>query len=113
VPHAYYRPAIRHKARDGFCPLGPRITARAAIADPDQLTVRVYIDGVRTHTPPRRSCCARGTPARRRHRVHDAGTGDVLAVARRPSAAGAGGQRAAIEIDGLGRLENPIVAGGA
>jgi 5-oxopent-3-ene-1,2,5-tricarboxylate decarboxylase/2-hydroxyhepta-2,4-diene-1,7-dioate isomerase len=35
VPHSnYHRPSIRFKARDGYCPLGPAVTARAQIADP-------------------------------------------------------------------------------
>src|SRR5207248_316195 len=30
IPHQpYYRPSIRFKARDGFCPLGPRVVPRA------------------------------------------------------------------------------------
>src|SRR5437660_6581222 len=40
IPHRpYYRPSIRFKARDGFCPLGPRVVPRAAIANPDSLTL--------------------------------------------------------------------------
>src|SRR5271165_4199040 len=35
VPHdTFYRPSIRFKARDGFCPLGPAVVPRDAI-DPD------------------------------------------------------------------------------
>lgn len=46
VPHeVFYRPSIRFKARDGFCPIGPVVMPRAAIADPDDLAVRVYVDG--------------------------------------------------------------------
>src|SRR5207244_11183468 len=46
IPHRpYYRPSIRFKARDGFCPLGPCVVPRAAIANPDALTIRVYLDG--------------------------------------------------------------------
>src|SRR2546430_32381 len=46
IPHQpYYRPSIRFKARDGFCPLGPRVVPRAAIANPDSLTLRLYLDG--------------------------------------------------------------------
>src|SRR6185503_11068790 len=42
VPHAdYYRPAIRHKCRDGFCPMGPAVVP---VADPDSLNVRVFVD---------------------------------------------------------------------
>jgi 5-oxopent-3-ene-1,2,5-tricarboxylate decarboxylase / 2-hydroxyhepta-2,4-diene-1,7-dioate isomerase len=51
IPHAnYHRPCVRFKARDGFCPLGPSVTARAAVADPDALTVRMYLDGVLVQT---------------------------------------------------------------
>ncbi|AOK31621.1 2-hydroxyhepta-2,4-diene-1,7-dioate isomerase [Burkholderia singularis] len=46
----YYRPAVRFKCRDGFCPLGPAIVARASIADPDRLEVTVRIDGVPRYT---------------------------------------------------------------
>jgi len=43
-PHPdYYRPAIRYKARDGFCPIGTA-SSSAAIPDPDQLQLRVLID---------------------------------------------------------------------
>jgi 5-oxopent-3-ene-1,2,5-tricarboxylate decarboxylase / 2-hydroxyhepta-2,4-diene-1,7-dioate isomerase len=46
VPHdVFYRPSIRFKARDGFCPVGPVVVPRAAIADPDDLAVQVYVDG--------------------------------------------------------------------
>jgi len=46
IPHrSVYRPAISQKCRDGFCPLGPWIIQREAVADPDRLGVRVYING--------------------------------------------------------------------
>jgi 5-oxopent-3-ene-1,2,5-tricarboxylate decarboxylase/2-hydroxyhepta-2,4-diene-1,7-dioate isomerase len=46
IPHeSVYRPAIKQKARDGFCPVGPWIIERNAIADPDQLTIQVFING--------------------------------------------------------------------
>lgn len=45
LPHeAFYRPSLRFRARDGFCPLGPAVTARDQIKDPDALQVRVFID---------------------------------------------------------------------
>lgn len=45
IPHPdYYRPAIRFKARDGFCPLGTPVE-RAAVPAPDALAVRVLVDG--------------------------------------------------------------------
>lgn len=46
VPHdSYYRPAIRHQCRDGFCPIGPTIVPRSTIANPDVLGVRAYVNG--------------------------------------------------------------------
>ena len=114
VPHAsYYRPAVRCRARDGFCPLGPRVVARAAVADPDALTLRVYIDG---------ELKAGATTAQLVRPVAKLlsdvtefmtlAPGDVLAVgAAAPAPRARAGQRVGIEIDGLGRLENPLVAG--
>jgi 5-oxopent-3-ene-1,2,5-tricarboxylate decarboxylase/2-hydroxyhepta-2,4-diene-1,7-dioate isomerase len=46
VPHAsLYRPSMRFKCHDGFCPIGPTIVARADVADPDALAIAVAIDG--------------------------------------------------------------------
>ncbi|KWF58544.1 fumarylacetoacetate hydrolase family protein [Burkholderia pseudomultivorans] len=46
VPHPdYYRPAVRFKCRDGFCPLGPAIVPPAALADVDAIGLTVRIDG--------------------------------------------------------------------
>lgn len=46
VPHAsVYRPAISQKCRDGFCPVGPWVIEREAVANPDALSVRVFING--------------------------------------------------------------------
>ena len=42
VPHAsVYRPSMRFKCRDGFCPMGPAIVARKGVADPDALVISV------------------------------------------------------------------------
>ncbi|MEO8526546.1 MAG: fumarylacetoacetate hydrolase family protein [Caldimonas sp.] len=115
VPHdSYFRPAIRFKARDASCAIGPRVVARASVADPDALGVRVYVDG---------------------RLVHEAGTGDTYrSVARlvcdvsafmtlapgdllmagvAPGAPRVGADaRVAIEIDGLGRLETRVLRAG-
>lgn len=54
VPHAsYYRPAVRHKCRDGYCPVGPWVTPREAVGDPGALSMAVRINGEtrqRNHT---------------------------------------------------------------
>ena len=86
---------------------------RAASAIPTRSAIRVYVDGAtRAATSiDRRLDPLAGAPARRRHRLHDAGArrrADARRAARR--AAARAGQRVAIEIDGLGRLENRFVA---
>ncbi|OXJ30848.1 2-hydroxyhepta-2,4-diene-1,7-dioate isomerase [Burkholderia sp. HI2714] len=46
VPHPdYYRPAVRFKCRDGFCPLGPAIVPASALGDVDAIGLTVRIDG--------------------------------------------------------------------
>lgn len=46
VPHdSYYRPSVRLKARDGFCPIGPQVWPLAAVADVDRLAIAVAVDG--------------------------------------------------------------------
>lgn len=42
---SYYRPAVKDKCRDGFCPIGPVITPAEAIADPSALGIRLYVNG--------------------------------------------------------------------
>lgn len=116
VPHAsYYRPSIRFKARDGFCPIGPVVTAREAILDPDGLEVRIHVDGAlaqRTTTGDRLRPVARLLADVTEFMTLS--PGDVLMLG---VSAGAprvrAGQRVAIEIDGLGRLETRFVAEGA
>jgi len=116
VPHRpYYRPSIRARARDGFCPVGPRVVPRAAIANPDDLAIRVFIDGkLRQQTGT--SQLVRSI-RRLLADVTDFMTlspGDVLAVgAAAPAPRVRAGQQARIEIDGIGQLESPFVQGPA
>ncbi len=113
IPHdSYFRPAIRFKARDASCALGPRVVARADIVDPDALGVRVLIDGSLVH-----ETSTGGTFRGVARLVADVSEfmtlapGDVLlaGVAAGAPRVGAGAELA-IEIDGLGRLETRIVA---
>lgn len=116
VPHAScYRPAIRSKARDGFCPLGPRVVPRSAVADPDAVSIRIYVDGVLRQTA---STAQLLRPAARLlAEVSDFMTlapGDVLALgAAAPAPRVRAGQLVRIEIDPIGRLENRFVGGSA
>ena len=45
IPHeSVHRPAVKQKARDGFCPIGPWIVDRHAIKNPNNLQIRVMIN---------------------------------------------------------------------
>ena len=114
VPHLpYYRPSIRSVARDGFCPIGPRVVPKAAVADPDDLTIRVFIDG---ELKQQATTAQLVRPVRRLladvTEFMTLSPGDVLAVgAAAPAPRVRTGQQACIEIDGLGRLESSFVQG--
>lgn len=113
VPHdSLYRPAVRLKARDGFCPLGPRVWPLAAVPSPDALTVTVAVDGQVVH---------RTTTG---DRIRDAarlladvcdfmtlGAGDVLMLGVSAGAPKvAAGHAVTVGIEGLGSLHLRLVA---
>ena len=112
VPHAsYYRPSLRFKARDGFCPIGP-VVPLGRVGALDALQVQVEVDGVLVH----RSSTAglMRTAARLLAEVSEFMTlspGDVLMLGVAAGAPRArAGQRVSILIDGLGRLDTPLDA---
>ena len=112
VPHdTFYRPSIRFKARDGFCPLGPAVVPRDAIDDPDALILRTYVDGVLVQTS---STADLVRPAARLLAdVTEFMTlipGDVLALGvARPAPRVRAGQCVDIVADPLGTLSNKFV----
>ena len=114
VPHAsVYRPSMRFKCHDGFCPLGPAIVARALVPTPDALDISVAIDG---ETVQRSSTAGLVRPvARLIADVTEFMTlfpGDVLTVGVAANAPRArAGQTVTITIPGVGRLENMLVSG--
>lgn len=113
VPHdSFYRPAIREKCRDGFCPIGPWVLTAEHVKDPAALIVRTYIND-QLQLEKRLSDLVRSIP----RLIADISAfmtlmpGDVLlpAVAENGPLARAG-DRVAIDVEGVGRLENIVVA---
>jgi 5-oxopent-3-ene-1,2,5-tricarboxylate decarboxylase/2-hydroxyhepta-2,4-diene-1,7-dioate isomerase len=111
IPHAsFYRPSVRLRARDGFCPVGPWVRAASRVGDPDGARVRMWIDG---------ELAMDAIPAFQRpiarliEDVTDFMTlqaGDVLLAGQAwPCLTARPGQLVEIEIDGVGRLSNRIV----
>ena len=115
VPHeSLYRPSVRFKALDGSCVIGTPV-ARERITSPDALAVRVFVDGEVVH---RTDTGARIRPmAQLLADITDFMTlapGDIVLLGTSHGAPSArAGQRVAIEIDGLGRLESVVAAVGA
>lgn len=113
VPHAsHYRPAVRQRARDNSCLIGPRVVPAAAVADPDALDLRVSIDGRIVASP---STAGRTrSVARLLQDVSEFMTlqpGDLLllgAAAGAPQAAV--GSSFAIENTVIGRLQGRVIA---
>jgi 5-oxopent-3-ene-1,2,5-tricarboxylate decarboxylase/2-hydroxyhepta-2,4-diene-1,7-dioate isomerase len=112
VPHdTFYRPSIRFKARDGFCPLGPAVVPRDAIIDPDALTLRTHVDGVLVQTSSTadlvRSAAALLADVTEFMTLIP---GDVLALGVAwPAPRVRAGQRVDIVADALGTLSNDFV----
>jgi 5-oxopent-3-ene-1,2,5-tricarboxylate decarboxylase / 2-hydroxyhepta-2,4-diene-1,7-dioate isomerase len=112
VPHeSHYRPAVRQRARDGFCPIGPGVTPASAVATPDALRVETWIDDRLVHATDTAQR-VRGV-ARLIADVSEFMTlqpGDVLMLG--PSADAPrvrAGQQVRITIEGVGTLENRFI----
>jgi 5-oxopent-3-ene-1,2,5-tricarboxylate decarboxylase/2-hydroxyhepta-2,4-diene-1,7-dioate isomerase len=110
---AHYRPGIRFRACDGFCPIGPRVLARDRLLQhPDTLGVQVLIDGVEV---------SRGSTGERLRNVAQLvcdvtefmtlQAGDLLLLgAPADSPMARAGQLVTVCIDHIGRLSNRLVA---
>jgi 5-oxopent-3-ene-1,2,5-tricarboxylate decarboxylase/2-hydroxyhepta-2,4-diene-1,7-dioate isomerase len=114
VPHdSFYRPSMRFKCRDGFCPMGAFVP-REAVGNPDTLAMTVAVDGVvvqQTDTGGRlRSVAQLLVDVTEFMTLHP---GDILSigVSAHPPLAHAG-QRVTIKVDGVGQLENTLVSEG-
>ncbi|MFI1705032.1 fumarylacetoacetate hydrolase family protein [Streptomyces griseoruber] len=108
---------LGHKGQDGFCPLGPGLVPAWQIPDPQNLRIRLSVNGV----PKQDSSTAQMmVPV---HEVVAAASrltrlepGDVILTGT-PAGCGiprgeflAAGDEVVVEIERIGRLENPVVA---
>ncbi|WP_438467133.1 fumarylacetoacetate hydrolase family protein [Marinomonas sp. PE14-40] len=46
---SFYRPAVKAKCRDGFCPIGPAIVDKAQVSDANKLNIDTYVNGQLKH----------------------------------------------------------------
>jgi 5-oxopent-3-ene-1,2,5-tricarboxylate decarboxylase / 2-hydroxyhepta-2,4-diene-1,7-dioate isomerase len=113
IPHdTFYRPSIRLKAHDGFCPLGPAVVARDAIANPDALVIRTYVDGVlRQESSTADSLRSAARLLADVTEFMTLSAGDVLTLGcARPAPRARSGEVVKITVDGLGSLWNRFAA---
>jgi 5-oxopent-3-ene-1,2,5-tricarboxylate decarboxylase/2-hydroxyhepta-2,4-diene-1,7-dioate isomerase len=117
VPHldapkpALLRPPMRQKCRDGFCPIGPWVSADE-LRDPGALEIRSYINGElrqRSHTADLRRSVAQLIADVSEFMTLAPGDLLLIGVDTQPARARVG-DTMAVEIDGIGRLENPLHA---
>lgn len=112
VPHgSFYRPSVRFKALDASCFIGPRVVERSAIGDPDDVEIRVSVDGEPVHVA--RSSGMVRSASRLIADISDFMTlrpGDIVLLG---VAAGAPHARAgaafSIEVPAIGRLRGRVV----
>jgi 5-oxopent-3-ene-1,2,5-tricarboxylate decarboxylase / 2-hydroxyhepta-2,4-diene-1,7-dioate isomerase len=113
LPHAScYRPSIRFRARDGYCPLGPVVAPRASLPPVDEIDLRIRVGGELVQ---RASTGGRIRSAARLLADVTAfmslQPGDVLLLGASHGAPRVrAGQRVSIQATGLGTLENHVVA---
>ncbi len=117
VPHldapkpALLRPPMRQKCRDGFCPIGPWVSADE-LPDPGGLEIRSYVNGElrqRSHTADLRRSVAQLIADVSEFMTLAPGDLLLIGVDAKPARARVG-DHMAVEIDGIGRLENPLQA---
>lgn len=112
VPHdSFYRPALPCKVRDRSCAIGPWVRAQRQVADPDNLAIRIEVDG---------EVCLEATTATLIRSVATLlcdvsefmtlAPGDIL-LAGVPAGIPVvtAGQTVTVDIDQVGRLENRLV----
>lgn len=115
VPHAkVLRPPIKQKCRDSFCPIGAQVAA-GQVGDPGALEIRAYVNGELKATRNTRELL-RPVP-RLLAEVSEFMTlepGDILLVGvPEDMPLARAGDRVAVVIDRVGRLENTVRAEGA
>ena len=112
VPHqSLLRPPMRQKCRDRFCPIGPWVSA-SEMPDPGGLEIRSYVNGElrqRSHTTQLRRSVAQLIADVSEFMTLAPGDLLLIGVDTQPARARAG-DTMAVEIDGMGRLENPLQA---
>ncbi|MEK8080082.1 fumarylacetoacetate hydrolase family protein [Pseudomonas sp. XK-1] len=112
---SYYRPSVKAKCRDGFCPIGPELVPASQIANPNALGIRLLVNG-ELRQQNNTANWVRNIPQliAELSEFMTLHAGDVLITGTPEGRVDVQpGDTVAVEIDGLGRLVNTVVAEGA
>lgn len=109
---SYYRPAVKQRCRDGFCPVGPHIVPVSALPNPEAIVIRISVNGC--------VACVASTATLIRSvsrlladvtEFMTLNPGDMLLVGEPLHSPLVGpGDTVLVEVEGIGALENPVVA---
>ncbi|MFL0808144.1 MAG: fumarylacetoacetate hydrolase family protein [Oceanobacter sp.] len=110
---SFYRPAVKAKCRDGFCPIGPWVVDQADIEAPQALAITTQINGETVHTTSTDQLfngIAELVSYLSSFMTLQPGDLIIAATPERTDAlALKAGDTVAVEIESIGRLENPVV----
>lgn len=109
---SYYRPAVKAKCRDGFCPIGPELVPASEIANPNALGIRLLVNGeLRQENTTANWVRTIPQLIAELSEFMTLHAGDVLITGTPEGRVDVQpGDEVVVEIDGLGRLTNRIVA---
>ncbi|UUQ65550.1 fumarylacetoacetate hydrolase family protein [Pseudomonas fuscovaginae UPB0736] len=109
---SYYRPAVKAKCRDGFCAIGPELIPTAQISDPHSLAITLYVNGqIRQQNTTANLVRSIPVLIAEISEFMTLHAGDVLITGTAEGRVDVlPGDTVEVEISGLGRLVNHIVA---
>lgn len=113
VPHSdYFRPMIRNRCRDGFCPISSALVDPAHAPPLDALQMRVWVNGRLAGTGSTAGLVRPvATLLADVSALFTLAAGDLLLIGSAPNSPLLRvGDHVAVEIDGIGRVENPVIA---
>lgn len=113
IPHAdYFRPVIQNRCRDGFCAIARTLIEPRHVPPLNSLAMRVWVNG--------RLACTESTRSLVRpvaalladvSAMFTLAAGDLVLIGAAPgSPLLQADDHVAVEIDGIGRIENPVIA---
>lgn len=111
---SFYRPAVKAKCRDSFCPIGPWMIDRDQVQHPDNLSIRTFVnDTLRHETNTQQMVYPINAIVSYISQFITLEAGDLIIAGtpeRTDSLEIQPGDSVMVEIDGIGSLSNPVEA---